>query len=75
MGARPATGFDIDANLKLDNSGVAVAHLLFAQRTFDAAGDRIADPDDRAKKKDGDCELKGVDHVANLRDFPLAAIH
>jgi len=52
-------------------SGVAVAHLLFAQRTFDSARDRIPDPDDGTQENEGKRELKGNNHI-DLRDFPLS---
>ena len=33
--------------------GIAVAHLLFAERTFDAAGDRVTNPDDGTQEDNG----------------------
>lgn len=46
--------------------GVAVSHLLFAERAVDAAGDRIADPDDGSQQDDRKGELKSIDHESFL---------
>ena len=42
--------------------GVAVAHLLFAERAFDAAGNRVPEPDDGSEKQDGKGEKQCVYH-------------
>ena len=42
--------------------GVAVAHLLFAQRAFDATGDSIPKPHDGSEKQDGKGEKQCVYH-------------
>src|SRR5689334_24040138 len=43
-------------------SGVAVPHRLFAKRAFNAAGDHVADPNDRAEQDDGENELQSDNH-------------
>jgi hypothetical protein len=47
-------------------SGVAVAHLLFAQRAVDTAGNRVTNPNDDAEQDDGKNELKSIDHESYL---------
>jgi len=47
--------------------GVAVAKRLFAQRALDAAGNRVADPDDRAEEKHGEGKHESCGHESNLR--------
>ena len=42
--------------------GVAVAHLLFAERAFDATGDCIPKPDDGSEKQNGKGEKQCVYH-------------
>jgi hypothetical protein len=49
-----------------DCLSVAVAHLLFAKRFVDAAGERIADPDDAAEQKDAKGKQKSVGHESVL---------
>ena len=44
---------------------VPVPHLLFAKRAFDAAGNRISEPDDGSKKDNSKRELKSVNHESS----------
>ena len=48
--------------LDLKHLSVTVAHRLFAEGAFDAASDRIADPDHGSKEDDGKGEQQRVDH-------------
>lgn len=46
--------------------GVAVAHLLFAQRAVDSTGNGVTDPDDGSEQDDRKGELKSIDHESFL---------
>lgn len=46
--------------------GVAVSHLLFAQRAVDSTGNGVTDPDDGSQQDDRKGELKGIDHESVL---------
>jgi hypothetical protein len=48
--------------LKVVRLGVAVAHLLFAERAFDSAGHGIAEPDHGSEKNQRHGELNGLNH-------------
>ena len=58
-----------------DASGVAVAHLLFAECGIDSAGHSVAEPDHGSKQKDGKRQKKCINHANRLRDFPLYVKH
>ena len=42
--------------------GVAVAHLLLAQRSVDPAGDGVAEPDHRSEEQKCKGQLKCINH-------------
>jgi hypothetical protein len=45
-----------------ESLGVAVAHLLFAQRSIDSAGHGIAEPDHGSENENGKRQLKCINH-------------
>jgi hypothetical protein len=46
----------------LIRSGVAVAHLLFAEGAVDPAGNRVPEPDDGSEQENGEGELQCFGH-------------